>query len=282
MKSNYLKLQGINIHYYTSGKIDNRKLSLIFLHGFTGDASDWFFLVENFKENYNLIFVDLPGHGKSTDISKPSAFSSSAMCDQLTLLLKTESIDTAVFVGYSMGGRLALQYAVSKPEHVCGLFLESTTPGIESDYERETRYNKDLELTDKIKNEGINNFIDHWFDQPLFESLKNIPQNKMNEIIQKRKQNSAEGLINSLKGFSQGIMPPAWENLPGIKFPVLLVSGNLDYKFKKINSAMHTITASSEHSIIDGAGHNTHLEKPEEFIILLSSFLRTLNSKKIV
>ncbi len=278
MESHLLKTSGINIHYYTWDKIDPNKDTLIFLHGFTGDTSDWFFLAENFNPGYNLIFIDLPGHGQSVEFADKSSFTTEAMCRQILEILKSESIDDSVFVGYSMGGRLAMSFAINYPHKVKGLFLESSTAGIESVDLRNERYLNDLKLAEKIETEGIDNFIDYWFGIPLFESLKNLPDEKLKSEILKRKQNSAEGLINSLTEFSQGKMPSVWSRLKEFNFPVHLVTGSLDTKFCDLNFKMNSILPNSELSIIEGAGHNTHLEKPEEFIILLTSFLRTLKA----
>jgi 2-succinyl-6-hydroxy-2,4-cyclohexadiene-1-carboxylate synthase len=98
------------------------------------------------------------------------------------------------------------------------------------------------------------------------EILKLVRENKL--------KNNPVGLANSLKGFSTGKMPPLFEDLKNIKIKTLLISGELDEKFSSISLHMSKLLPLSENVIIRGAGHNTHLEKPEEFVNSVNNFLK--------
>jgi 2-succinyl-6-hydroxy-2,4-cyclohexadiene-1-carboxylate synthase len=91
-----------------------------------------------------------------------------------------------------------------------------------------------------------------------------------------RKSNSPVGLANSLRGFSTGLMTNHWENLKRLKMPVLLITGEKDKKFRKINDEMLKFIPDAEHVCIPSAGHIVHLENGGDFIIFLNSFLRNL------
>ena len=81
------------------------------------------------------------------------------------------------------------------------------------------------------------------------------------------------GLINSLKGFGTGVMPPLHDKLHLIKCKTLLVTGELDTKFTQINSELVKSFPSAKHVVVKNAGHNVHFEKPTVFTNKLNSFL---------
>src|SRR5262249_60229882 len=77
----------------------------------------------------------------------------------------------AVYVGYSMGGRLCLRLALDRPELVRGLVLLSASPGIADDAERAARREADEKLARQIEREGVDAFLARWLRQPLFSTL---------------------------------------------------------------------------------------------------------------
>jgi 2-succinyl-6-hydroxy-2,4-cyclohexadiene-1-carboxylate synthase len=62
-----------------------------------------------------------------------------------------------------------------------------------------------------------------------------------------------------------------------IKIPVLLISGKKDHKYQLIQEQMSECLSNSITGTIKGAGHNTHLEKPKEFIKLVKSFIDNIS-----
>jgi 2-succinyl-6-hydroxy-2,4-cyclohexadiene-1-carboxylate synthase len=176
-----------------------------------------------------------------------------------------------------MGGRTALSFAVKNPQKVVALILESSTAGIENKTERNSRIKTDYEIADKILKDGIDAFVQYWLDLPFFKSLKSLSKKEYSNLREQKRKNSTTGLANSLKGFSTGKMPKLWNELNRLSFPTLLIAGSLDRKFVKTNKAIHQAIQSSELSVLENCGHNTHLENPEEFIILVNSFLNNLD-----
>jgi len=175
-----------------------------------------------------------------------------------------------------MGGRAALSYASQYPSNIKALILESSTAGIENTDERDARLINDTELTNKIENIGVEEFIKYWMELPLFESLKSIPQEEYQKIVRNKLNNNKKGLANSLRGFSTGKMVSLWNKLGDLNFPILLITGGLDKKYELIASKMQKLLPQSEHKIMIDAGHNVHLEKPKEFIKLVNNFLEKL------
>jgi 2-succinyl-6-hydroxy-2,4-cyclohexadiene-1-carboxylate synthase len=262
-----------NVALNESGYNDN-KTPLVFLHGFTGCATDWQFIFDNIPSNYFPLAIDLIGHGESDSPEDPKYYSCSSIVYQLHSITKFLKFEKSIFVGYSMGGRASLSFALRHPTKVKALILESATPGIEDICDQKQRVELDFLLADKIKEEGIEAFTDFWFNTPLFRSLTNITDYEAEK--NKRNKNSVIGLTNLLQGFSTGLMPNYWDKIFSIKIPTLLISGELDTKYTNICDEMKNRITGSVHKVIHETGHNTHLENPEVFTKLVLDFLNTI------
>lgn len=253
---------------------NNSKHYILFLHGFTGSSLDWKEISENVDSRFNLATLDFVGHGKSDSPTNEKLYSTESLIDQIDLTINNITKNKIIIIGYSMGGRAALSYANRHQEKLKALILESATPGITSDTVRTERIIGDEKLEKFILENPIEKFVDYWMNIDLFESQKKLPEEKLRLVLENKLRNNPVGLANSLKGFSTGKMPPLFESLKNIKIKTLLISGELDKKFSTINLNMSKLLPSSETFIIKGAGHNIHLEKPEEYVNTVNNFLK--------
>ncbi len=237
---------------------------LLLLHGFTGDRRTWERLVPLLRA-YQLIMPDLPGHGSSDSPERAAAWHMSSVAADLISLLDALGLPQVHLLGYSLGGRLALYLALRYPRRFLSLTLESASPGLADDAERQTRRQRDEQLADKIEARGIAWFVDFWESLPMWDSQANLPADVLAAQRNQRLRNDPAGLAGSLRGLGTGAQPSLWEALPEIQLPTLLIVGALDSKFRRINATMRDAIPGARLAIIDDAGHNTHLEKPGEF-----------------
>jgi 2-succinyl-6-hydroxy-2,4-cyclohexadiene-1-carboxylate synthase len=258
--------------YETKG--DRSKDPLVLLHGFTGTHSTWDQLGELLAERHYLILPDLPGHGKSgVSLSIPD-MGVRATSEAVVELLRLESGNgKAALLGYSLGGRVALDIACNHQDLLSSLILEGASPGIQADDVREGRRAKDGALADDIERRGVEWFVDYWQETPLFATQKDLPRDVFEGIRRDRLSNSAQGLAMSLRGAGTGAMIPLWDKLGGIGIPVLLVVGKKDRKYTEVGGAMQESIPGSAVAQVDGAGHCVHIEKPKEFAALAERFL---------
>lgn len=263
-----------NVEFNQSSSVQN-KTPIVFLHGFTGSTNDWDFL-EDLDPNYYPILIDLIGHGKTDSPDEKKYYQTESIVNSIKSILDELNIKRAVFYGYSMGGRAALSFTIQHKGMVQALVLESSTAGIKDDFERKQRIEADKKLAEFILDEGVEKFLDYWKEIPLFNSLKNIDNVKLEKYYSLKIKNSPIGFSNSLKGFSTGIMPSYWDLLNRINCKTLLLNGELDTKFTKINLEMDKLFQDSEHRVIKSAGHNIHFEEPEAVINELNRFLKTI------
>jgi 2-succinyl-6-hydroxy-2,4-cyclohexadiene-1-carboxylate synthase len=186
-------------------------------------------------------------------------------------------IDQVDLLGYSMGGRLALTFALLYPGRVRKLILESTSPGLATEDEKQHRRMKDAELANFIKEQGIIAFVDYWEEIPLFSTMKRLPRETQEKIRKQRLKNSPIGLANSLLGMGTGSQPSWWSKLAELTCEVLLITGSEDHKFCATAKRMMKELKNSSWVVIEGSGHAIHVEEPEKFGTIVSDFLSNVN-----
>jgi 2-succinyl-6-hydroxy-2,4-cyclohexadiene-1-carboxylate synthase len=250
---------------------------VVLLHGFTGTHRTWDELGERLAEKRFLILPDLPGHGRS-GVSPSRAKmgigpTSDAVAEVMGLAMGGKGKKKAALLGYSLGGRVALELACRHQELLSCLILEGASPGIQGDVEREERRAKDDSLADEIERRGVGWFVDHWQETPLFATQKEIPPQACEAVRRDRLSNSARGLAMSLRGAGTGEMLPLWNKIEDLSIPVLLVVGKRDPKYAETGEAMHRMIPGSVIVEVDGAGHCVHVERPEEFADIVGRFL---------
>jgi 2-succinyl-6-hydroxy-2,4-cyclohexadiene-1-carboxylate synthase len=265
-----IAVNGINLNVETSGRDDGPPLLL--LHGFTRDARAWQPLLPCF-DDYRTIRVDLIGHGKSDSPSNPERYTMAHAVEDLTALLHHLDIERTALLGYSLGGRVALHFAVESPQLLWAVVVESASPGIEDEMERDARFGSDAQLAASIESGGMEPFAERWQAQPLFASQRHLPAETLEEQRRQRLENSTLGLANSLRGMGAGAQGWLLPDLPHINVPTLFLAGSLDQRYAALAPVMAARVPGAEHHIIEAAGHTAHLERPDSYATRVTEFL---------
>ena len=258
-------IKGSKSSIFITGK-SNSKIPFLFVHGFTGSSSTWASIKRKITDDHYCL--DIPGHGKSTFHHLDENYGFSDWCAELYMVLSQTNIKKVNLCGYSMGGRLCLEFAYAFPDMINALYLESTSLGIQDLEERKLRLESDNVLVEKIKDDFVS-FNRDWSQLDLF--AKQEERNNKEFLIQEdiRKHQDKEQLAKSLYSFSLGKMKYYGDKLKDFHFPVTLISGEEDLKFLKIGHRAMRKNKNIKHYIIRDSGHNTHLENPESFIEIL-------------
>lgn len=268
-----IQYENIKLNVEHLSEFNPSKKTILFLHGFTGSSGDWNEIAQKIDKRFNKTAIDIIGHGKSNSPTSLNYYQSDSMIHQIEQVINNLNLKEVILCGYSMGGRLALQFAVVNPDKVIGLILESSSAGMRNEKERNTRMKSDEETAAFIESNSIDDFLTMWMDQELFGTLRRFSNDRLKNIKEERAKNSKTGLANSLRGFGTGVMPYIGQELSKLKMPVLLITGGLDEKFTKINQNLKKSFPSAKHKIISTAGHNTHLEESKKFIESVNGFL---------
>ena len=261
------------IDYYCTVHNRARHLPfLLLLHGFMGSGRSFEHLVDPLSRFVNPVTIDLLGHGKSAGTPDPERYRTDMQVHDLYNLISRLDLNPLCLHGYSMGGRLALQYALRQPVTLSGLILESTHGGSDDKQSRLERNRKD-DLRAKAIEHDYESFLNEWQKLPLFDN--GIPvERKLKqryERIQRRQQ--PEFISASLQGFGAGRMPSVNNELGRLELPVLLLAGEKDEKYVTKMSKMHERLPNGWFQVVERAGHRIHLENPETYVSKLKSFI---------
>lgn len=233
---------------------------VVLVHGFTQTLVSWDPLADALADTFQVVRVDLPGHGGSGSVELNFAETAAALGD---------AGGTATYVGYSMGGRLCLRLAVDRPDLVQALVLVGASPGLADTGERAARRDADEALAADIERQGTAAFLEHWLAQPLFATFTPTP-----EDLAARRANASGGLAAALRRLGTGVQEPLWSRLGELAMPILAVAGQEDVRYARVAEEMaEGIGLNAQVVAIAGAGHAAHLERPASFARLLSAFL---------
>lgn len=233
-------------------------MRVVLVHGFTQTRRSWDPLLPALAA-HDVVALDAPGHGTASDVRLDLVAGGAWLA---------ATGGPAIYVGYSMGGRLCLHAALADPDAVRGLVLISATGGIDDEAERAQRRASDDALADHVEAVGVAAFLDEWLAKPLFAGLDEDAQGRPARL-----ENTAAGLASSLRLAGTGTQTPLWDRLGELEIPVLVVAGALDPKFVALGERLHRSIAGSQLAVVDGAGHTVHLEQPARFVDVLLPWL---------
>jgi len=235
--------------------------SVVALHGFAQNSRCWGPLANELAHAHRVTLPDTPGHGDAAD-------SSDMDCPAGADALAT-ACGAGAWLGYSMGGRLALHVAIAHPTKVDSLVLIGGTAGIEDAAARAERAAVDVARAERLEDVGIVAFMDEWLAMDMFSGLPIWAR-----FDDERATNTVTGLCGSLRHAGTGSMTPVWDRLAALTMPVLCLAGERDPSFVAIAGRLaEEIGDNATVSVVADAGHALHLEQPERTAQIVLTFL---------
>ncbi len=241
--------------------------AVVLIHGGQLDCRMWDGQFAAFSRDFRVIRYDVRGYGGSF---QPDMLYSDA--DDLAGLLDYLEVDKAHIVGLSLGGRIAIDFAVTHPARVASLALAG--PGL-SGYEPPDGAETDLRMWNIIKaarDEGPDQATARWLKDPFMAPA--MEQARLVPVLRKiARENAHCWLQNPL--LQRPPRPTPAMRLGEIKVPTLLVLGDRDVP--QIKATVETLEkgiGGSRKVVIRGAGHMVNMEKPDDFNEAVLSVLR--------
>lgn len=247
---------------YSEEQGSNKCPTLVFLHGFLGNKLDWQTTIEQLKDTFHCVTIDLPGHGQS--IACVSTLENGfENCHKLIrFTLEHLNIQSYSLVGYSLGGRIALDYARTQNDHrLQNLLLESCHIGLSNEVDKKQRYKLDCAWAQRFAIQSIAESLYQWYEQTIFNDLNDKQKDRMRE---KRARNYGVPLANMLLSTSLAHQHSALSFLAETALPITYIYGQQDTKFKKIAMSIPQ-RDNIKLLCINEVGHNTHQQVPINF-----------------
>ena len=264
----FASIDGVKLYYEQHGDSGDH---LVFVHGYTGDTSDWLHQVAEFATSFRVLVLDNRGHGKSEAPSDRAAYGVARMTADLTELTDKLGVDRYHLVGHSMGGTIAQEVALRSPERLLSLTLHDTS------YSFSTR-NAHPAITAWIGNRfrvaethGMRAVAD--IKAPL-PPPPHMPQERLKGTIERLARMSVDAFIGA------GNSLAAWEGTAdrahAIASPTLIVYGDQDAApITKGSARLADIIPNAKLRAIPECGHSPNWERPKLFNEALGSFLRS-------
>lgn len=244
---------------------------IVFLHGFLGLGSDWDEVAAQLKNDFYCVLIDLPGHGKSAHIESDINNGFNQWHQLINVCLDRLNIDLFHLVGYSLGGRIALDYARTQTSHqLLSLVLESSHIGLIDQEEKNKRLINDQKWADKFKSNPIKETLEEWYQQAVFSDLT---VNETLKLIDKKSDNIGKCVSNALMATSLSKQECALLFLAKNNLTIFYLFGDKDAKFKKLASHFTECENIKVHSFL-GVGHNIHHVNPLQYAQLIHKFIK--------
>ena len=248
-------------------------IPLVLLHGFTGAARGWEEIVELLAYPGRVLAPDLPGHGASSFGSDTGNYTFERVAAALDVALDELDAPVVNLAGYSMGGRLALYYAITRAARVSRVVLESASAGIADKAERRSRALADEGLAQSALADGIERFVDRWELTPVLATQRRLPAAARTRLRELRLANDVAGLAQSLRGMGSGVQTYLGERLGEVCATTLVLAGAEDSKFSTIAKTLAAGIRNATVTILPGVGHTPHLEDPASWVEVVGGFI---------
>ena len=228
-------------------KVEGNGKSLVFIHGLSDNLLYWEFLANNLKDNYQIIRMDLRGHGES-DLGNDE-ITVDLFTNDLNNLLADLNIGKVHLIGFSLGGAIALDFAMKYPDKVSSMVLMSS-------FAKSDEY-----LTNVFSQlkEALNISFDEFYDLILPMVLCNdVIENNKKELEQiKELASKSANTLAYIKTIDACINFNVENQLSQIDIPTLVLAGKYDeISLLTSQEELHRKIKYSNLSVFDNTKHN--------------------------
>lgn len=242
--------------------------TVLALHGWLGRGADWLPVAGALTAAGVEADWLTPGPGslglglRASELRAPF----DGVADGIVRLLDAEGVGRAVVAGYSMGGRLALHFALTHPARVAGLVLVGASPGLPDEKERAARRALDRERAAALRADP-DAFLNAWYAMPLWDPLDDAARARL--VADRKAHLDVKEAAAALEAFSVGAQPWLGDRLHEIRVPTVLLAGAIDAKFAALARRMAGAPSTSpdaariEAVVVPDAGHALLTERPD-------------------
>lgn len=257
-------MNSVQLHYRTFGAGGP---PVIILHGLFGSSRNWLSISKKLAEHYQVITLDLRNHGESPHVD---GMSYPAMAADVFLLAESLGLDEYTLIGHSMGGKVAMQMALERPDIINRLMVLDIAP-----VEYRHRYGKLFTAMNDLPVDAITNRREA--EERFCPDIGDI--NLCRFLLQ--------NLVRTENGFTWRINLPALENntdsiaafpriSPAKQYagPCLFLGGeNSDFILQDHVPVIKQLFPAADVRWLDHAGHLLHAERPDAVLGEILQFI---------
>jgi pimeloyl-ACP methyl ester carboxylesterase len=258
---------GISLYYEVKGSGS----PLVLVHGFACGLRLWDPQVKALAPRRRVVTYDVRGHGLS-DAPAAAAYSQPISVADLRGLLEHLKIKRAVLGGLSMGGNIALNFAIAHPAMVSGLIIADTGAGSDGTAEWIAGAHAFAEV---LERQGLEAFADMALANPLFARYLAQGPEAARFIRSCLMTHRAHGIAHTAREVlaKRPTIYALEAELRRLRVPTLLIVGEHDEPCLKVHRFMGDTIPGAKHVLLRGVGHLTNLEAPAAFNAAVRAFL---------
>ncbi len=255
---------GLTLSYSVAGPEEGPALVLI--TGLGGQQEGWFRQIPYFRQQYRVIAFDNRGAGRSGALDVPTTMADFA--DDTARLLDHLGVAQAHVWGVSMGGKIAQELALSRPDRVLRVVLENTSAG--------EAHRVEGPVESRLQNAATLD-EDGWLTQivpALFgRAYRERNEASMRAFARSRARNPPHP-IGSRRQWEAYAAFDSWDRLPRMAHETLVIAGDEDAMTDPQNAEkLASRLPSAGTYLVRGAGHSLHIEAPDETNRVVDAFL---------
>ena len=256
---------------YTLYQTNQNAPWVTFIHGAGGSSSIWFKQIRRFSKNFNLLLIDLRGHGASKTklhLSREELYTFNAIAQDVVEVLDFEKIEKSHFIGISLGTILIRQIAEMQPQKVISMTMGGAI----------LKFNIRSRILMYFGNLA-KSIVPYMWIYKVFAFImmpnKNHKESR-NVFIREAKKLYKKEFIRWFKLTAEVIPLLKLFRQEEVNIPTLYVMGSEDYMFLPIVKKVAVQHQSSKLKVIPNCGHVVNVERANQFNDLTINFIKTL------
>lgn len=252
----FATVNGVRLYYERHGESGD---PLVFVHGYTGDITDWRLQIAEFSRDYRILVMDLRGHGRSEAPTDRLSYSVALMTVDVEEMVNRVGFERYHLLGHSMGGAIAQEIALRSPEKLLSLTLEDTSFKFELSAD-DAMFQFRAQRQHLAQTEGM--------AAAAALTLPWVPPHMPPERLQETNERLARMSVDAFAGAAQGLI--GWEGTAerasSILTPTLVVYGDLDAPaLVEASRRLAELIPNASLEVIPEASHSPQWERPELF-----------------
>ncbi len=267
----FAHVNDLNLYYELQGQ----GFPIVLVHEFAGSIRSWDETIDILRGKLRVLAYNCRGYPPSSVPEDMECYSQAISSNDLRALLDHLGIARTVVAGLSMGGSVALQFAINHPNRVSALVIASSGSGSDNKLQFAETFEA---VARQLENEGTQAVGDRYLTGPTRLTLKRKRPELWRKLRDDFASSSVRGLANTIRGTITK-RPTVYEleaSLRALSVPTLIMAGELDAPVLAPSRFLAATILTARLKILEGTGHTINLEEPEIFSLAILEFLKNV------